>query len=140
MGGFYKLPLAWASDDITAARAALHGGIANTNVPVFQYRVNRYTISKSANNMYKMEAIKQERKWYKDTYLQKKDSLTGLDIVYFNILNSQFDEHWKNKYLDYLHQDLCSNHFHLFMWISKRNYYGFSLKTVLRAFKRSLRK
>ena len=138
-GGFYKLPLAWASDDITAARAALNGGIANTNKPVFQYRVNRYTISRSANNIYKIEAIKQERKWYIDNYLRKHDSLSELDCIYYSILNTQFEKHWEDKFLDYLTQDLKNNHLHIFIWISKRNHYGYSFKTALRAFKRSLR-
>ena len=43
-GGFYKLPLAWASDDITAYIAAQNTGIANMQVPGFQYRVNSLTV------------------------------------------------------------------------------------------------
>ena len=40
VGGFYDIPLAWASDDVTAVRAALEKGIANTKEPGFLYRRN----------------------------------------------------------------------------------------------------
>lgn len=40
-GGFYKLPLAWGSDDITAFIASRFLGIAHTNRPVFEYQIGR---------------------------------------------------------------------------------------------------
>ena len=140
VGGYFKLPLAWASDDISAVRAALHAGIANTQVPVFQYRVNRFSISKSANDKYKMEAIKQEREWYAEIFM--KDDATvkdELDIIYLTILRRQFDKHWQTKYLDYLSQDMMKKHSHVFMWIRRHDYYGYSISTVLRAFKRAIK-
>ena len=48
--GYYKLPLAWGSDDITAARAAQDKGIANMQCFGFQYRVNSQTITSSAQH------------------------------------------------------------------------------------------
>ena len=63
-GGYYKLPLAWASDDITAVRAAEDGGIANTQVPCFLYRENGLTISSSRNNGVKLDAKACEKQWY----------------------------------------------------------------------------
>lgn len=57
-GGFYKLPLAWASDDITAYTAAKKNGIANMQVPGFQYRVNSQTISSTGNVTLKLQAIR----------------------------------------------------------------------------------
>ena len=44
-GGFYNLPLAWGSDDITACIAASKNGIVNSQDICFQYRKNRHTIS-----------------------------------------------------------------------------------------------
>ena len=63
-GGFYKLPLAWGSDDITVVIAAKETGIVNSQTPIFQYRVNSQTISKSGNFELKLEAINKEEEWY----------------------------------------------------------------------------
>ncbi len=61
--GFYKLPLAWGSDDITAYIAAFPKGIAHTNKPVFNYRKSALSISSSGNYIAKMKAIDLETIW-----------------------------------------------------------------------------
>jgi len=55
-GGFYQLPLAWGSDDITAFITTGTKGIAHTNKPVFRYRSNALSITSTGNNGAKMEA------------------------------------------------------------------------------------
>ena len=62
-GGYYDLPLAWGSDDISAIEAAAAHGIANTQEVVFQYRQNRFTISSSKNVCTKLKAIRTETQW-----------------------------------------------------------------------------
>ncbi len=64
VNGYFKQPLAWSSDDITAVRAAEDGGIANTQVSGFLYRENTQSISSSQNNDLKLDAKGTERKWY----------------------------------------------------------------------------
>lgn len=63
-GGYYKLPLAWASDDVTAVRAAEEGGIANTQVPCFLYRENGLSITSGKNNGAKLDAKAREKQWF----------------------------------------------------------------------------
>lgn len=64
-GGYYKLPLAWGTDDITATLAAKEKGIANTQAYGFQYRENSLTItSSSANARIKIEAVLLQYNWY----------------------------------------------------------------------------
>jgi len=63
VGGYYKLPLAWASDDITSYLAAMDHGIAHTNEPLFMYRQSALTLSSTGNIMHKMDAIMQEGVW-----------------------------------------------------------------------------
>lgn len=63
-GGYIKLPLAWAADDLTAARAAEEFGIANTQTPCFLYRENRLSITSSNNNGLKLDAKGFERQWF----------------------------------------------------------------------------
>lgn len=62
-GGFYYLPYAWGSDDITALLAAKENGIANTQEVVFLYRDNRHSITRSAHPLGKIKAILREMRW-----------------------------------------------------------------------------
>ncbi len=73
-GGFYKLPLAWCSDDISAYIAVIQTGIANTNKPVFNYRSNSSTISSTGNINLKMRANILEREWITD-FITKNNPL-----------------------------------------------------------------
>lgn len=55
-GGFYYLPLAWGSDDVTAFMAMAEKGVAHTNKPVFNYRSNGLSITSTGNDLEKMKA------------------------------------------------------------------------------------
>lgn len=94
-GGFYKLPLAWSSDDITANLASFPLGIANTQEIVFQYRENRLTISSSFNHDLKLEAILLEKKWYQN--FLKIVPTNDIDIKYWTSLNRMFETYYQNK-------------------------------------------
>lgn len=79
-GGFYYLPCAWGSDDITAFKIAANGGVANSNYIGFLYREFDLTVSKSSSNcIEKVEAHCKAREWYR-SFLEpepkdKKDQL-----------------------------------------------------------------
>lgn len=65
IGGYYKLPLAWGSDDITAVLAAKKKGIANMQTFGFQYRQNAQTISSTVSNArIKIEARVAQLGWF----------------------------------------------------------------------------
>lgn len=55
--GFYKLPYAWGSDDVSVYIAALEYGVANSQTPLFRYRVSSLTISKGGFDKEKIEVI-----------------------------------------------------------------------------------
>ncbi|MBO4264250.1 MAG: glycosyltransferase, partial [Bacteroidales bacterium] len=69
-GGFYKLPLAWGSDDISAYRAAkgdggrFRDGIAETPRPAFQYRISDRTITSGGRYPLKWEAMSRMSAWF----------------------------------------------------------------------------
>ncbi|WP_162198269.1 glycosyltransferase family 2 protein [Geofilum rubicundum] len=65
-GGFFKQPLAWASDDITAYMMIDVYGIAHINRPLLNYRRNPKTISSTGNVNFKLMAIKNEISWIKE--------------------------------------------------------------------------
>lgn len=62
-GGFYKLPLAWASDDISVYQAAENHGIAATNKIIFYYRRHCTSITSSGSTEIKLQAISEEFMW-----------------------------------------------------------------------------
>lgn len=63
--GFYNLPCAWCSDDISVFRAAAKYGCYNTSRSVFEYRVHSSTISvQQNNNRYKYIALYEARSWF----------------------------------------------------------------------------
>lgn len=63
-GGYYPLPFAWGSDDITIFRAMLPEGIANTRKTCFQYRENIYSISLSHHHEEKVTAMMMLKQWH----------------------------------------------------------------------------
>tara|TARA_B100001057_G_scaffold186294_1_gene187085 strand:- start:6408 stop:7346 length:939 start_codon:yes stop_codon:yes gene_type:complete len=56
IGGFSKLPLAWYSDDLTSYIASIGNGIQNINKPLFNYRINQFSITSTGNYFHKLEA------------------------------------------------------------------------------------
>ena len=68
--GYYPLPYAWGSDDITLFRAALPSGTANVSRTCFQYRENRYSISLSHNHEEKVGAVLLQREWYQKAFAE----------------------------------------------------------------------
>lgn len=73
-GGFYKIPLAWGSDDISTFIAAKDTGIANSQVPVFQYRVSSQTISSTGNVEMKLRSVDDYEQWCRQFLAQEPPS------------------------------------------------------------------
>lgn len=69
-GGFYNLPYAWGSDDITALLLANETGIINTEEVVFIYRDHANSITRHSHISGKVQAVLLESKW-KYKYLHR---------------------------------------------------------------------
>lgn len=80
--GYYFIPYAWGSDDITLFRAAIPSGIANVNKATFQYRENRYSISLSHNEVEKVSAALLMKEWFQNklTELLSQNAFPAKDI------------------------------------------------------------
>ena len=89
-GGFYKLPLAWGSDDVTAAIAAKDGGIANMQAFGFQYRENARTITSSSDNArIKLQATLAQYEWFGNLLAAlSKTKLTDEDVGFLNTIGT----------------------------------------------------
>ena len=94
-GGFFKLPLAWGSDDISAFNAAKEGGVVNSQIPLFQYRVNGINISSIGNVFEKLNAIPQIEAWYR-SFLNAVP-LNSIDEVYRKMILFEIGQYFKQK-------------------------------------------
>jgi len=94
-GGFYKLPLAWASDDISSYIAMSQKGIAHTNKPVFCYRRNSQTISSTGSITLKLEAISLEKEWMRNFLAFTPNSL--IDNIFHQNLSAGVIKHIQKK-------------------------------------------
>ncbi|GAB4031181.1 glycosyltransferase family 2 protein [Spirosoma jeollabukense] len=137
-GGFFKLPLAWASDDITSYIAAEHNGIAHTNKPVFMYRQNSYTISTTGNVMLKMDAILEEEKWL-DLFVKKEPQDHVSKLVNHNIRH-EIKKFIQKKKIRTIYSSI--NHKNIFSylkWFGVKNKYRLSTEELIYALLLSLK-
>ena len=137
-GGFFKLPLAWGSDNITAVIAAHRGkdgrnGIANTQSLTFQYRVNPLSISSSGSMQIKMDTTGKERDWYNSFLSQPADN--PQDEKTRQCLVKELPHYFQLKNI-YCNADNLPGRplSGLFHWLRKGKDYGLSTTSVLYAF------
>lgn len=106
-GGYYKLPLAWGSDDITAVLAAKEKGIANTQEYGFQYRTNSQSITNSSKDArIKINATLAQYKWFGELLRElSKKSLSESDAY----LLSTIERPRKDYYFKSLGKD-CTDY------------------------------
>lgn len=131
-GGFFKLPLAWGSDDISAVIAAKDKGIANTQKVCFQYRVNSQTISSGKYGTLKVEAANKEYLWY-CSFLQKMPT-DEMDLKFYKLIGTLIEEHYSWKYSYEMTSDLVRNLRHINEWLGICSHYGISRMSVLKVF------
>ena len=143
-GGFHFLPMAWGSDDISAIIAAncLSGGIANTSIPIFQYRVNSQTISKSGDVEPKIKALEGEKEWYIqfiETINLNKTNLSLTDNIYYALIQKGLPIHFKIKLKHLIAQDMAKSVFRLFRWLAVRKKHNLSALQILDCYFNMLR-
>lgn len=139
-GGFYKLPLAWSSDDISAYIAAKDTGIANMQVPGFQYRVNSLTISNTGNIAYKMRAIDEEVDWYRSFLFKDNTNLNINDKVFKQMLLQKLENFCNRKKVSTISSDLATNGLHKILFYFKNlSKFNLSSQIVLYSFVEAIR-
>jgi hypothetical protein len=137
-GGFYYLPLAWGSDNISAYIGASLNGVANTNKVVFLYRVNSQTITSTSNTETKMKATELENKWILDFLSTPCNSLE--DELYRKQLLSEMPRIIRKKKALAVTSDIKRKRgvTRYFFWLTHKKEYGLNAKELLYAFIKSL--
>ena len=132
-GGFFKLPLAWGSDDITGFIAASHEGIINSQKILFHYRINKSTITNSGSVKEKIKAIDLEEKWLIE--FLKIIPVCDLDKKFRILLLKEKNKYLIKKKMLTIKFDLLSKGTtRILYWILKRKQYGISIKLIIGAY------
>lgn len=132
-GGFYKLPLAWTSDDITAFRAALDGGIANTQKPCFQYRSNSQTISNNGSHQAKLEATLFAKNWYEEI-LPTLNPENDTDRQFLDLLRKRVAQQFRNRFLTTLREGYPETIKDYRYWLQQAPKFGLTKRNILREY------
>lgn len=130
-GGFYKLPLAWGSDDLSAVIAA-KDGIANTSKIVFLYRDNQLTISNTGNTRLKAETTLKYKQLLKQQLL-KQDNKVVSELVSQCLLDN-YDKLFKVKIYYAVLDDVRNDIGNLVYWYKRSNILGLTKIDFLKMF------
>lgn len=133
-GGFYKLPLAWGSDDISACILAAKKGVANTQIPVFQYRVNTLTLSRSGNIYAKFDAFDKQEKWYNDFLTEYPQNNIQTESVYWKLCVQYIPMAMKKKRIHQLSVDISEKGIlRTLFWLWHRKQFNINSKIIIYA-------
>lgn len=140
-GGFFSLPLAWGSDDITVYLAAKSGkdGIANTQSPGFLYRSNPYSITESPRGILKMRAMKLAQEWFRRE-LSGRQPVWPEDEVYLKLLPALSPRYYSEFPKVYLCNDVAAHPGEVFRWMKCRKEMGLSWTDLMLSYLRGLKK
>ncbi|MEP0713195.1 glycosyltransferase family 2 protein [Algoriphagus sp.] len=128
-GGFYKLPLAWGSDDITAFIASAEKGIAHTNKPVFEYRSNRLSITSTGNDLHKMMADLSYSDWLEE-FMRIHPPHPSEKVIYQHLLKEK-DRYMHDKKLYTMMLSMRSNPMQKAKnWMKTLGKFGLSIKDI----------
>lgn len=129
-GGFYKIPLATFSDDISVIIAANNGGIANMKSFGFQYREHPDTISRSNNPRMIAYSAKAAHEWFK--YFLSREVEDAYDEKYRQLTLAMLPRVFNRWYYGMMEQDISANPIDACKyWLKVRDDFGFSRKQII---------
>ena len=129
-GGFYNLPYAWGSDDITSYIACGNKGIAHTNKSVFRYRSNELSITKTGNDIVKMDANILYAKWLFEFLYEGSPDNSDAGIMHSKLLVDSNKLMQKRK-IHIMSKSLSTNKLQNYiMWLGLRKKYAISIMEI----------
>lgn len=129
-GGWYNLPLAWGSDNMSAFIAAKSHGVANTYEPGFCFRRNSQHISGSTKwNRTKVEC--RDHCWNLIEDFAKNNKATGQDSVLRQLLLDNLPEMRRRTKMVLVAQEVDAHPSHFWWWLRHRKKYGFNMFNML---------
>lgn len=116
-GGFYKFPLAWGSDEVSTYIAATEHGIANSDSPIFAYRISSLTISNRGNYYLKIAAIREEMEWF-NHFLKRECPKTEMDCYFYQMIQSSAPTYFNKMIFDTITLDIIASPLKRFLYWS----------------------
>lgn len=132
MGGFYKKPLAWGSDDITAYRMIGNKGIANTQAVTFLYRCNSRSISSANFTDLKLLANIDTFDWISSS-LKNWNCITKEEKLTHDVLTKRLNEYKQKYQAAILCQCFKDKKWKCISYFFRRKKYGVFNSTILKA-------
>lgn len=130
-GGFYKIPLATFSDDISVVMAAQGGGIANMQVFGFQYREHSETISRSNNLRMIAYSARQACDWFIQFLTKETNDI--LDEKYRKLTLAMLPSVFNRWYYDMMEKDMIERPISACKyWVTVKDDFGFSRDQLIR--------
>ena len=131
VGGFYKLPSALGSDDISTYICAFQKGIVNLPEIVFKYRVNRYSISSTGSVESKLRAIAKKQEWIRDNIIMTEVS-DEKDRLYQILIQEMFPQSIYREQVSTIAGGLRWNSLGiLYRLVKRKNSFMIDLKQIL---------
>ncbi len=139
-GGFFPLPYAWSSDNLTAFKYAIKKGVANTNIPGFQYRESSITLtSKHTHSTIegKIKAWKEVESWYKQ-FLQEVEATNDIDKIYKKNIAELLERYINRKIEGEIEAGIHDYPYSLMKWLKTGKTAGLSRLQILRYFTKNI--
>ncbi len=127
-GGYYNLPLAWGSDDVSAYLCAQKGGVVNVQKPVFYYRKSTINITSTGNVKLKLDALLKLEMWY-DKFLEEKPA-HKLEMLERELVIARIDKYFFKRKADDLSVDFSRSAFNFLKWLCLMRKYRISCKIL----------
>lgn len=133
-GGFYKLPLAWGSDEVTVFKSISNKGIANSNIPIFNYRINPYSITSSGNAYVKMNAMEIYMDWL-TSFVKDLEPNNITDKILKDLIIKKIKNNFIKRKIHIISVDVSSKSFiHTIKWFWKYKLYNLPFQALCYAY------
>ena len=140
LNGYVNMPMAWGSDDLTAYTIAKNKGVANTQIPVFQYRISSLTISNSGHYREKAKIQFDVLNQVESLLRKGEGKVEGVEDVYRKAMLDKMSELKRLAVGSYMRSDMRSNGSlkGLVWWLSKISQFNLPKIEVLKALIKSI--
>lgn len=140
LNGYVNMPMAWGSDDLTAYTIAKNKGVANTQIPVFQYRISSLTISNSGHYREKSKVQFDVLNQVEVLLKNGEGMVDGIEDVFRKSMLDKMPEQKRLAVGSYMRSDMRSNGRlkGLVWWLSIISQFNFPKIEVLKALIKSI--
>lgn len=140
LNGYVNMPMAWGSDDLTAYTIAKNKGVANTQMPVFQYRISSLTISNSGHYREKAKIQFDVLNQVESLLRKGEGKVDGIEDVFRKSMLDKLSELKRLAVGCYMQSDMRSNGRlkGLVWWLSRISQFNLPKIEILKALIKSI--